>query len=167
MGRVVAAFGVGGWIKVKVFTEKPATLGAFATWLVRGSEGTTRELRLEGFEVHSKGPVAKLAGIDDRDAAQGLQGSEIAVLRESLGEAEEGSHYWVDLIGLEVVDGEGRGLGRVESLFEAGDTNVLVVMGERERMITFIPDYVKAVDRAAGRITAAWQAEYDTGCTSA
>jgi len=160
MGRVVAAFGVHGWVRLRVFTEKPAALGGFATWLLSGLAGT-RELKLEGFEVHAKGPVAKLAGVDDREAAQALQGSEVAVRRESLGEAAEGSHYWVDLVGLEVFDGEGRELGRVESLFEAGSTNVLVVKGERERMIPFVPDYVKAVDRAAGRITVDWKADYD------
>src|SRR5258708_25491694 len=138
MGRVGAHCGVHGWVKVKTFTEKAATLGEHATWVVGGSTGA-RELKLEGFEVHSKGRVAKLAGIDDREAAQALQGSEVSVRRESLGEAGKGLHYWVDLIGLEVVDGEGRKLGNVESLFEAGDTHGLVVMGERGRMIPFIP----------------------------
>jgi 16S rRNA processing protein RimM len=160
MGRVVAAFGVQGWVRVKAFTEKAATLGEFPVWRLEGPQGT-RELSLESFELHAKGPVAKLAGVDDRDAAEGLRGSEISVPRAALAEPEEGTHYWVDLVGLEVVDVEGRKLGAVESLFEAGDTSVLVVKGERERMIPFVPDYVKQVDREAGRITVDWKADYD------
>jgi 16S rRNA processing protein RimM len=68
----------------------------------------------------------------------------------------------VDLVGLDVVDEKGKALGTVEGLFAAGDTSVLVVQGARQRMIPFVPDYVKAVDREAKRITVDWKADYDT-----
>jgi 16S rRNA processing protein RimM len=114
---------------------------------------------LEEFEVHSKGPVAKLAGCVDRDAADAMRGFEVAVTREALGDAGEGSMYWVDLVGLDVVDASGKSLGKVEGLFETGDTSVLVVMGNSETMIPFVPAYVKSVDRDAKRITVDWKAD--------
>jgi len=160
MGRVVGAFGVNGWVKVKVFTESAASLGTFPKWLVQSPDGW-REMDLEGFEVHSKGPVAKLGGCDDRDAADRLRGAEVAVTREALGEAEEGTLYWVDLVGLDVVDESGKRLGQVEGLFETGETSVLVVKGARQRLIPFVQQYVKAVDREARRITVDWKADYD------
>jgi 16S rRNA processing protein RimM len=160
MGRVVGAFGVNGWVKVKVFTESADTLGTFTKWLLHSSEGW-REVEVEDFEVHSKGPVAKLAGCADRNAADALRGSEVAVTRDALGEADEGTLYWIDLVGLEVVDEQGTRLGEVEGLFETGETSVLVVKGAKERLIPFIPDYVKAVDREARRITVDWKADYD------
>ena len=160
MGQVVGAFGLKGWVKVKSFTESPDSLAVFPRWLV-GTKDGWREIALEDFEVHSKGPVAKLAGIDDRDAADALRGAEVAVTREDLGEAEEGTLYWVDLVGLEVVDEDGRRLGEVAGLFETGETSVLVVKGVKERLIPFVPQYVKAVDREAGRITVDWKADYD------
>ncbi len=160
MGRVVGAFGLNGWVKVKVFTESADTLGTFPVWLVHFGE-SWREMALEDFEVHSKGPVAKLAGCDDRDAADALRGAEVAVTREALGEAQDGTLYWVDLVGLEVVDEGGTRLGEVEGLFESGETSVLVVRGAKERLIPFVPEYVKAVDREARRITVAWKADYD------
>jgi len=160
MGRVVGAFGLNGWVKVKVFTESADTLGSFPKWLLQLREGW-REMALEDFEVHSKGPVAKLAGCDDRDAADALRGADVAVTRESLGEAQDGTLYWVDLVGLEVVDESGTRLGEVDGLFESGETSVLVVKGEKERMIPFVPEYVKAVDREARRITVDWKADYD------
>jgi 16S rRNA processing protein RimM len=160
MGRVVGAFGLHGWVKVKVFTESAGTLGTFPRWQVQSSEGW-REMALEDFEVHSKGPVATLAGCNDRDAADALRGAEVAVTRESLGEAEQGTLYWVDLVGLEVVDESGERLGEVERLFETGETSVLVVKGAKERLIPFVPDYVKAVDREARRITVDWKPDYD------
>jgi 16S rRNA processing protein RimM len=160
MGRIAGAFGIQGWVKVRTFTEAASTLGGYGEWIVRTREGL-RSIAVEGFEVHSKGPVAKLAGCGDRDGADALRGSEIAVTREALGEAGEGSLYWVDLVGLDVVHVEGERLGRVEQLFEAGDTSVLVLKDEaaKELMIPFVPVYVKAVDREARRITVDWKAD--------
>jgi 16S rRNA processing protein RimM len=160
MGRLVGAFGLKGWVKVKPFSEDPAALGDFDGWLVRTPQGW-REMALEEFAMHSKGPVGKLAGCDDRAAADAMRGADVAVTRESLGEADEGTYYQVDLIGLEVVEEGGEALGRVEGFFETGETSVMVVKGARERMIPFVPDYVKGVDREAGRINVAWKADDD------
>jgi 16S rRNA processing protein RimM len=160
MGRVVGAFGVHGWVKVKPFTGEPGGLGEFPAWVVRTHAGW-REVGLEEFEVHSKGPVAKLAGCGTREAAEQLRGADVAVARDALGEAGEGTLYQVDLIGLEVVDAGGEALGKVEGFFETGETDVMVVAGQRERMIPFVPDYVKSVDREARRITVDWKADYD------
>jgi 16S rRNA processing protein RimM len=161
MGRIVGAFGIQGWLKVKPFTEAPDGLGGFARWLVGLREGW-REMAIEDFEVHSKGPVAKLAGCDDREGAERLRGCDVAVTRGELGEADDGALYWVDLVGLDVFDESGAELGKVEALFETGETSVLVVKGARERMIPFVPAYVKSVDREARRITVDWKPDYDT-----
>jgi len=162
MGRLLGPFGVQGWVKVNAFTESAQSLGAFGRWAVRTSDGW-REMEVEDFAVHSKGPVAKLAGCEDREAAQKLRNAEVAVSREALGEADEGTLYRVDLVGLEVVDVGGAKVGEVEGFFDAGDTTVMVVRGEgrRERMIPFVGEYVKAVDREARRITVDWKADYD------
>ena len=161
MGRIVGPFGIQGWLKVKPFTEEPAGLGDFSRWLIGAREGW-RAMAIEDFEVHSKGPVAKLAGCDDREGAERLRGCDVAVTRAELGDADAGSLYWVDLVGLEVVDESGAVLGKVEGLFETGETSVLVVAGAKERMIPFVTQYVKSVDRDAKRITVDWKADYDT-----
>ena len=160
MGRIAGSFGVGGWVKVRTFTETAASLADYEEWIVHTREGW-RTIPLEGFEVHSKGPVAKLAGCADRDAADALRGAEVAIPREAMGDAGEGSLYWVDLVGLEVVNVDGERLGRVEELFEAGDTSVMVLKDAdaKEVMIPFVAAYVKAVDPQAKRITVDWKAE--------
>ncbi|HEX4782539.1 MAG TPA: ribosome maturation factor RimM [Usitatibacter sp.] len=160
MGRIVGAFGIHGWAKVKAFTEAPGGLGEYETWVVRTPEGW-RAMALDGFEVHSKGPVAKLAGCGDPEAADALRGADVAVPREALGDAEEGSLYWVDLVGLDVVNANGESLGKVAELFEAGDTSVLVLQGRKGPaiMIPFVADYVKSVDREAKRIAVDWKVE--------
>jgi 16S rRNA processing protein RimM len=160
MGRVVAAVGIKGWVKLKSFTAEPEALDGFAEWVVRTREGW-RFMTLEEFAVRPNGTAAKLAGCDDRESAERLKGAEIAVPRQVLGESEEGSLFQVDLVGLQVVDEAGASLGQVEGFFETGETSVMVVKGARERLIPFIPDYVKAVDREARRITVDWKADYD------
>jgi 16S rRNA processing protein RimM len=160
MGRVLGAFGVQGWIRVKPYTETPGALGEFARWVVRSPEGWS-EVAVEEFELHAKGPVARLAGCADRTAAERLRGVEIAVPRAALGEAEKGTLYQVDLLGLEVRDEQGRVLGEVDGFLETGGASVMVVKGGIERLIPFVADYVKAVDREARRITVDWKADYD------
>jgi 16S rRNA processing protein RimM len=160
MGRVVAAIGIKGWVKLKSFTEDPEGLDEFAQWVVRTPQGW-RYMELEEFAVRPNGTAAKLAGCEDRDAAERLKGAEVAVPRTALGETEAGSLFQVDLFGLEVVDERGERLGTVESFFETGETSVMVVKGERERMIPFVDQYVKSVDRERRRITVDWKADYD------
>jgi 16S rRNA processing protein RimM len=161
MARILGAFGIHGWVKVKAFTGRPDSLAGFPRWLV-GGDGRWQEMALEEFEVHAKGPVAKLAGCEDREAAARLRGQDVAVPRAALGDAGDGTIFWVDLVGSEVVDEAGAALGTVEGLFETGETSVLVVKNEeRERMIPFVPDYVKSVDREARRITVDWKPDYD------
>jgi len=162
MGRIVGSFGVKGWIKLKPFSGEPDALARHDRWAVRAGDAW-REMDLEDFEVHSKGPVAKLAGCDAREAADALKGAEVAIFREALAQAEEGSLYQVDLIGLEVVEEDGSSLGRVDGFFEAGDKSVMVVAAEggRERLIPFVDDFVKSVDREARRVTVEWKPEYD------
>jgi len=160
MGHVVGAFGVQGMVKVKPYTESAEGLAAYAHWVVKTAAGW-REMAVEEFAVHSKGPVARLAGCADRTAAERLRGCEIAVPRAALGEAEEGTLYQVDLVGMEVRDTDGNALGKIDSFLSTGATSVMIVKGAVERLIPFVDAYVKAVDREARRITVDWKADYD------
>jgi len=159
MGRVVAAVGIRGEVRVKTFTEDPEGLAGYGRWVVKTSEGW-REMPLEGFALRPNGSVAKLGGCDDRDAAERLRGAEIAIPREEFAERDDGI-YQVDLIGLDVVDEQEGKLGVVDSFVETGPTSVMVVKGVRERLIPFVGDFVKDVDREAKRITVDWKRDYD------
>jgi len=160
MGHVVGAFGVQGWVRVRAYTEGEEALGAFGDWVVK-IDGAWREMEVLEFALHSKGPVARLAGCADRTAAERLRGCEIAVPRAALGEAGEGLLYQVDLVGFEVRDEEGATLGTVEGFVASGAASVMVVKAGVERLIPFVDAYVKAVDREARRITVDWKADYD------
>ena len=160
MGRVAGAFGVQGWIKVKPYTERPDGLARYASWVIETVDGW-REMALEEFELHAKGPVVRLAGCADRTAAESLRGCAIAVPRAALGEAEHGTLYQVDLEGFEVRAEDGRTLGTVDGFLATAATSVMVVKGAVQRLIPFVAEYVRSVDRDARRITVDWKADYD------
>jgi 16S rRNA processing protein RimM len=119
-------------------------------------------MRLVDGRVQGKGLVARLAPVDgepilDRDAAAALVGCDIAVPRDHLPPLPEGEHYWVDLIGLRVVGRDGDELGAVVDVIDTGAHGVLVVAGERKRLIPLVTgSIVEAVDLDAGRIRVNW-----------
>lgn len=159
MGRVVAAVGIRGEVRVKTFTEDPEGLAGYGRWVVQTKQGW-HEMPLEDFALRPNGTVAKLGGCDDRTAAERLRGADIAIPREEFAEGDDGI-YQVDLIGLDVVDEHEGKLGIVDSFVETGPTSVMVVKGAGERLIPFVDEYVKQVDRAGRRIVVDWKADYD------
>ena len=105
--------------------------------------------------------AAWLEGCEDRDRAQALAGATVAVRRAELPDPGEGEHYWADLIGLTVVSAAGQELGRVAGLMATGANDVLVVQGERERLIPFLPgSVVQEVDLAARRVRVDWDPDF-------
>lgn len=155
MGRIGAPFGVRGWVKVHTFTARDANLLDYPVWWL-GRDERWHEVRIEESEAHSKGIVVRLAGCEDREHAAALSGMEIAVPRDALPPPGQDEFYWADLIGLGVVNLQGREFGQVEQMLQTGANDVLVVRGERERLIPFIADAIKKVDLAARVITVDW-----------
>lgn len=160
LGRVVGAFGVRGEVKLQSFTDPAAALLKYQPWLLVQA-GAERELVGARGRETAKGVVAALPGVDTRDAAEALAGAELWVPRERLPPPKPGEYYWVDLEGLEVVNREGIVLGTVSHLFDTGANDVMVVAGERERLIPFLTDsFVLSVDFDARRIVVDWDADF-------
>ncbi len=167
MGRVLAPFGVHGWVKLYTYTEMLDSLGSHKTWWVgrddvSGNFRDFREVVPAAFAVQGKSVVAKFFACEDRDAALAMKGSLIAVPRASLPANDDGEYYWADLIGLEVVRTDGSKLGEVAELLETGANDVLRVIdgkeGCRELLIPFIASAVIDVDLARRRICVEWEA---------
>jgi 16S rRNA processing protein RimM len=159
MGHVSAPFGVQGWIKVHPYTETNTGLTGYTTWWL-GKNGSYQayevlEARAQGTEV-----VAKLKGFEDREAALSLRGMEVAVPRNKLPKTRRDEYYWSDLIGLKVVNTEGLSLGTVKQMLATGANDVLVVGGERERLIPFVRQVIQDVDVQGGTIQVEWGADY-------
>jgi 16S rRNA processing protein RimM len=160
LGRVLGAFGVRGELKIQSFTDPESAVLRYQPWTLSQS-GSEREFDGAKGRVTAKGVIATFPGIEDRDAAQALAGTEIWAPRSRLPKAKPGEYYWVDLEGLEVVNREGIVLGRVSHLFETGSNQVMVVNGDRDRLIPFLEgDFVLGVDFDAGRVEVDWDADF-------
>jgi 16S rRNA processing protein RimM len=155
MGRIVAPYGVRGWLRVQPQTEAIDGLLAYPTWWL-GRDGEWREHRLLEGRVHGAGLVAHLAGCEDRDQAASIAGSRVAVPRSALPPAPEGEYYWCDLVGMTVVNLQGEVLGQVAEIVATGANDVLVVRGERERLIPFVGTFVERVEPENSRVLVDW-----------
>jgi 16S rRNA processing protein RimM len=111
--------------------------------------------------------IAVLDGIDDRTAAESLRGMLVGAPREELPAPKDGEYYWGDLVGLDVVNAQGRSLGRVAGLIGTGANDVLRVVeagskeGEgKERLLPFVEAVIREVDVSGGRIRVDWELDW-------
>ena len=171
VGRIAEAWGIKGWFKVLPHSASPEALFSSKRWYLQPSErgaktfSGTVVLRVRETKDHSDTIVACAQDIPDRSAAEALKGARVFVPRSSFPTAGTDEYYWVDLMGLDVVNREGVALGRVSDLMATGPQTVLVLAFEadgkpQERLIPFVSAYVDGVDLAARRITVDWQPDY-------
>ena len=171
VGRIADAWGIQGWFKVLPHSADPQALFSSKRWYLQPTEKGTKTfsgtvlLRVREAKEHSDSIVARADAVDDRNTAELLKGARIFVGRSSFPTAAKDEYYWVDLLGLEVVNREGVHLGTVKDLMSTGPQTVLVVQYEedgkpQERMIPFVAAYVDGVDLQARRIQVDWQADY-------
>lgn len=163
VGKVGSAYGIKGWIKVHSFTDPIENILQFnAIYLRDSSRGSPWVVRnIAQGRVHGKGIVMQLEEMTDRNQAELLRGQEIAVKRNQLPEPEAGEYYWIDLLGLKVITTDNVELGVVDSFMETGANDVLVVKGDRERLIPFVMEHVvKQIDPETGVIVVDWDPEF-------
>jgi len=161
MGRIHGAFGLRGELKVESFTAPETALLGYQPWNLRDTRGRWRELSGARGRAANKGLIVTLPGIHDRNAADTLRGVEIFIPRSTLPPPRPGEFYQADLEGLRVRTIAGVMLGTVTQVLPTGANDVLVVHGERERMIPFIrPQTVQSVDLAAGEMVVDWDPDF-------
>lgn len=161
MGRVVAAQGLLGWVKVQTFTEHLDTLSDYSIWQLGNGMHPWREFKVQECNLHTKVLIAKLEGVKDRTEAEKLKGMMVAVPRSSLPKQAENEYYWSDLIGMKVVNLQEEVLGIVENLLETGANDVLCARNEQgEILIPFLAQVVQQVSLEEKLIRVDWQADY-------
>lgn len=161
VGRIHGAFGVRGEVKLESLTEPEGNLLRYQPWTLRDAQGRERTVAGARARPGGKGLIGALPGVEDRDAAEALRGAELFVPRSALPPPRDGEFYWIDLEGLRVANLEGVDFGTVASVFSNGANDVLVVRGDRERMIPWLrPDYVRTLDFDDGRIVVDWDADF-------
>ncbi len=160
IGRISGFYGVHGWVKVFSYTTPITNILNYWPWQLC-LHGQWQTVSVCEGQAHGKGIIARLEAIQDRNEAARLLGAEIAVDREQLPPTSKGEYYWADLVGLTVQNCEGVILGQVDYLFETGANDVLVVKGERERLIPFLLEQVVLeVDLAQRVLWVDWDEDF-------
>jgi len=182
VGRIVDAWGVKGWLRVQPFAADPQALFSSRRWFLQSATGqqiarpggaaSPRQgcLKISAVKEHGDGVVAQAHGVCDRNQAEALRGARIFIARSSFPTAGQDEFYWVDLIGMDVVNRQGEPLGSVLGLIDTGPHSVLRVLPDgcssadagpdAERLIPFVAAYVDSVDTPGRRITVDWGLDY-------
>ena len=155
VGKIGSVYGIMGWIKIQTFTEFGANILDYMPWyLGEGHE----EVTIENGKAHGNGLIVKFPDIDTPEDARLLTGKTIYIKRTQLPELKKDEYYWSDLEGLTVINQRGEILGKVAFLIETGGNDVLVVKGEKEECIPYLPgSVVLSVDLEKKEIHVDWE----------
>ena len=158
MGHISGVHGVRGWVKIHSLTEPRDAIFEYQPWLLGES---LEEIRVRQGKKHGNRLIALLENAEDREQAEALVNQPIAVYRDQFPALLEDEFYWTDLIGLSVQLENGRELGTIEHMLATGANDVMVVRGERERLIPFVLDrYVKDVNLDRGFMVVDWDPDF-------
>jgi len=182
VGRIMDPWGVKGWFKVQPFAADPQALFASRRWHLLPPDDAPVErpgtdaraypalLKITGAKEHGAGVVAQAQEVQDRGAARALRGARVFIGRSSFPTPGPNEFYWVDLVGLRVVNRQGQALGAVAGLIDTGAHSVLRVVPdassvgeaahESERLIPFVAAYVDDVSLENRCITVDWGLDY-------
>ena len=162
IGEISGVHGVSGWIKVYSYTQPPDGILGYDIWYLGARDSQQRrQVSLQDGRRQGKGIFVKIDGCGDRDQASSLIGMEIAIRRTDLPSIEDGEYYWADIVGLRVVAVDGAALGVVHRMLDTGANDVMVVHGERERLIPYLPGpVVRQVDVGGGIIEVDWDPDF-------
>ena len=158
VGKVSSPHGIKGWLKVISYTDPIENILSYKEWFIN-NEGGKKKFSIEDSRIQGKKIIVKLDGIEDRDSAEDLKNKEILVSRIDLPKLEENTFYWNDLLDLPVLDQKGKQIGKVDSLFETGSNDVLVIVNEnKERfLVPFImEEVIRKVDLVKEFISIDW-----------
>jgi 16S rRNA processing protein RimM len=155
VGRLGAAHGVRGWVRVQSFTDPPQRLFEWQRWLVDG-----REMKLLDARPQGDGWIAQLEGVVERDGASRLTGQMIHIERDQLPPAQGREHYRDDLVGFEVKNLEGALLGQVDHFIDTPGNAVMVIRGTREYLVPMSAQHLRSVEPDARRLIVDWPEDF-------
>lgn len=158
IGHISGVHGIRGWIKIHSLTDPRQVIFEYQPWLL-GEPGD--EVRITQGKKHGKHLIALLENVNDRDQAESLVNRPIAVYRDQFPELPDDEFYWTDLLGFTVQLENGTELGTIKRMLATGAHDVIVVQGDRERLIPFVQgQYVKSVSLDDGIVVVDWDPDF-------
>ena len=151
IGKVVKAFGVRGEIVVRSFADSPSRFERLKSVFIGPDEATAREIRVEGVRVEARGVRLKLAGTDDRTAAEKFAGTLVFVDGKNRVKPPRGRFFVHEVVGLRVLDETGRVVGAVREVLKLPAQDVYVIERHgRDILVPAVKEFVQEIDPVAG-----------------
>ena len=160
MGKVLVPYGVNGWVKVYSFTEKLESFLTYKKLYLSKDQKNWLEIKIKEIKLHGKTIIAKFSEIADRTQAETYKNYLIGVPKDYLPQLNDNQYYWNDLIGLEVLNLQDVSFGLVDTYIETGANDVIVVKGDKERLIPYTPMTVLKVDTIKNKIIVDWDESF-------
>ena len=160
MGKVLVPYGVNGWVKVYSFTEKLESFLTYKKLFLSKDQKNWLEINIKEIKVHGKTIIAKFSEIADRNQAENYKDYLIGVPKDYLPQLNDNQYYWNDLIGLEVLNLQDVSFGLVDTYIETGANDVIVVKGDRERLIPYTSMTVLKIDTIKDKIIVDWDEDF-------
>jgi 16S rRNA processing protein RimM len=168
VGHVTGAYGLRGGIRVTPYsTDADALLNVKIWWL---DKPALHPVKVRSAKFHSGDVTAILPDLTDRDMAEALKGATVQVSRADFPDLPEDEYYWTDLIGMDAVNLQGEALGKVTDMMHNGAQSILRITPlpdpaapdakAPERLVPFVDQFVRVVDRDANLITLDWGLDY-------
>lgn len=162
VGEISGAFGIQGWVRIRSYTDPKENILNYLPWELE-HRGSRFQVTVLAGRRQGRAVVAAIEGIHTREEAEALRGAKISIDRSQLPELPPGEFYWIDLIGLEVVDLADHSLGQVIDLLETGANDVLIVRGPggKEILIPWLRErIIRELDFETGMIRVDWDPNY-------
>lgn len=154
-GRIIGAHGIRGELKVVPLTDDARRFLKMKDCYLCGPklENLTPAKAVKA-RIDKANVLLTLEGVDDRDKAEALKGTYIAVARADAAPLKKDSYYIADLIGLEVTDDERGSLGKVCDCYETGANYILEIKRSRPKnlLLPFLKIYCYEVNVEEGFI---------------
>ena len=161
IGKIGAPYGVRGWMHLHSFTDPKENIKDFSSLLIKKNKQEWESIKVLTTKSHGNNFVINLFGIDDRNQAALFTNCEVAVNYEDLPEIAADEYYCTDLLGLDVYNELGLNLGKVIDLFATGANDVLVVKGDKEYLIPYVPKmYILNVCFTEKKVIVSWDQEF-------
>lgn len=148
LGTVAKAHGIRGEIKVYAYSGQPENFLRYQKiFLMISPGGTPEEFQIEKSGVAGKFALLSLKECHTRNQAEALIGSIVSIPRTDLPEPDEDEFYLTDLEGKDVIDTEGRRIGRIQGFLQTGAQDLAVVKDRgREYLVPVIKDFIVGFD---------------------
>lgn len=159
VAKVGRVHGIQGWVRINSFTEPPENVLNYKDWWIL-HHNQWQLLEKQASKIQNQEILIKIKNCNNREQAQFYTNDLIAVPRESLPLLSSEEYYWSDLIGMRVMNEQKIDLGIVDHLFSTGSNDVLVLTGEKERLIPYTEDAIKQIDLQNKIITVDWDSEF-------